>query len=492
MRRVEQRLFQNGLLAAALFCVASPLARAQQPDGDGSPAGSFVPQNKRTSIVVGLPTQQSDDSGGLAIKPNVTFEGPRPSDVADKPATPSNEWPVTTLIKGSFTKWVLGPDAASMSDEPFPGIVLAGANMPATRATPVSQLTAGPPPAGMPLPDPLAPGTEELPSGAPTLSGPPRAEPMFAQSMADGCGCGPAGGAIHGHHDGTFYGLGGVEEGPGDPGIGHERVMHALFEIPDSQPYSNMRFRFNAAYDERNPDRADFFWAQIGGRGPKLPERSVDYQDVIASWEVATGKAFSITTDIPLRFVAPDINPNAGGLGDIALTTKTVLLNGADWQITQYFRTELPTDDPGKGLGNGHVSLEPGFLFRLKWSPETYFHSQLTYWFPLGDNPVYGGQILKYGFGVSHLLYENDTFAAIPTLEFNGWTVLNGAQTTFPVPTIQPVDTMGIFNVRPGLRFVRDTGGDLGLFEWGVSGSFALTTNKWYDASWLLEARFVF
>jgi hypothetical protein len=313
---------------------------------------------------------------------------------------------------------------------------------------------------------------------------------MFAQSIGDGCGCG--GGGLHGHHDGTFYGLGGIEEGSGEPGIGHERVMFALFEIPSSQPSSNMRFRFNATYDERNPDRADFFWAQTGGRGPKLPERSVDYQDAIASWEVASGKAFSLTTDIPLRFVAPDVNPNTGGLGDLALTTKTVLLNGADWQITQIFRTELPTGDPGKGTGNGHVSLEPGFLFRLKWSPETYFHSQLTYWFPIGDNPVYGGQVLKYGFGVSHLLYESDAFAAIPTLEFNGWTVLNGAQTTFPLGLMQPVDTMGIFNVRPGIRFVRDTGGDLGLFEWGVSGSFGITQNKWYDASWLIEARFVF
>jgi hypothetical protein len=484
-------LFLIYLLAAAIFAVASHSARAQQPAGDGLPPAPFGPQPKRAPIMVGLPTQQTDDSGGLAIKPNVTIDGPRPQEAAPKLDAAGNEWPVTTLIKGSFTKWMLGPDAAAMSDEPMPGVVLAGANMPAPRATPVSQATTGPPPTGMPLPDPLAPGTEELPSGAP-LAAPPQAAPMFAQSLADGCGCGPPCGAVHGHHDGTFYGLGGFEEGPGDPGIGHERVMHALFEIPDSQPYSNMRFRFNAAYNQRNPDRADFFWAQIGGRGPKLPEHSVDYQDLIASWEVASGKAFSITTDIPLRFVAPDINPNTGGLGDMAITTKTVLLDGADWEITQYFRTELPTGDPGRGTGNGHTSLEPGFLFRLRWSPETYFLGQLTYWFPLGDNPVYGGQILKYGIGVSHLLYENDAFAVIPTLEFNGWTVLNGAQTTFPIPTIQPVDTMGIFNVRPGLRFVRDTGGDLGLFEWGVSGSFALTTNKWYEASWLLEARFVF
>jgi hypothetical protein len=100
--------------------------------------------------------------------------------------------------------------------------------------------------------------------------------------------------------------------------------------------------------------------------------------------------------------------------------------------------------------------------------------------------------VLKYGFGVSHLLYENDTFAAIPTLEFIGWTEFNGAQTTFPTGLPQPVDTMGIFNVRPGIRFVRDTGGDLGLFEWGVSAAFGITTNRWYDASVLVEARFVF
>jgi hypothetical protein len=368
--------------------------------------------------------------------------------------------------------------------------------MPAARTAAAAPPGAAPPAAvpgpaaNLPLPDPFGPGAEELPGGAPRVA--PRVEPLFAQSV-DGCGCGCGPDGVHGHHHGgTFYGLGGVEEGSGEPGIGHDRVMFALFEIPNSEPSSNMRFRFNAAYDQKTPDRADFFWAQTGGRGPKFVERSVDYQDVLASWEVATGKSFSLTTEIPLRFVDPEINPNTGGLGDMSITTKTVLLNGADWQITQYFRTELPTGDAGKGVGNGHTSLEPGFLFRLKWSPETYFHSQLTYWFPLGDNPLYGGQILKYGFGVSHLLYENDTFAAIPTLEFNGWTVLNGAQTTFPLGLVQPVDTMGIFNVRPGLRFVRDTGGDLGLFEWGVSGSFAITQNKWYDASWLLEARFVF
>ena len=361
--------------------------------------------------------------------------------------------------------------------------------MPPTRVASAVQAVASPPTGDMPLPNPFALQSEELPPGG----GPPptRAEPLFAPSLgADGgCGCG---GAHRRQHGGTFYGLGGIEEGTGDPGIGQERVMYALFEIPESQPSSNLRFRYNAVYDEHDPDRADFFWAQIGGVGPHLPEKSVDYQDATASWEVAAGKAFSITTDLPLRFVSPDENPTTGGFGDMSVATKTVLLNGADWQITQYFKTYMPTGDPLKGTGTGHVSLEPGFLFQLKWSPQTYFHGEITYWIPLGDNPVYGGQVLTYGFGISHLLYENDTFAAIPTLEFVGWTVLNGAQTTFPTGLPEAVDTMGIFNVRPGIRFVRDTGGDLGLIEWGVSSSFGITTNKWYDASVMAEMRFNF
>ncbi len=473
----------------ALVAMLGGGAQAQQPGGGYPPVDANNAPERRT-IVVGLPVPQIGQSGEMSLQPNVMLNNGMPAaspaaanfdDTGSgvRPAIFFNPFGSPPNVDSKVT-----PAAANMPPPASPRLAKGDTSAAAAPVPP-----GGGPAVTMPLPNPFGPGAEELPSGV--VPGAPRAEPLFAQSVdGSGCGCGPGCGGHH--HDGTFYGLGGVEEGSGEPGIGHERVMFALFEIPNSQPSSNMRFRFNAAYNERNPDRADFFWAQTGGRGPKFPERSVDYQDVIASWEVATGKAFSITTDIPLRFVDPDINPDTGGLGDMAITTKTVLLNGNDWQITQYFRTELPTGDPGKGVGNGHVSLEPGFLFQLKWSPETYFHSQLTYWFPLGDNPLYGGQILKYGFGVSHLLYESDTYAVIPTLEFNGWTVLNGAQTTFPLGLVQPVDTMGIFNVRPGLRFVRDTGGDLGLFEWGVSASFALTQNKWYDASWLLEARFVF
>ena len=41
---------------------------------------------------------------------------------------------------------------------------------------------------------------------------------------------------------------------------------------------------------------------------------------------------------------------------------------------------------------------------------------------------------------------------------------------------------MTIVEFHPGVRFVCDTGGDLGLIEYGFSGSFPLTPNRWTDA----------
>ncbi len=333
-----------------------------------------------------------------------------------------------------------------------------------------------------------APGpAEELPLGAPMADGPAKADPMF------GALCEPAAPPPHKHQPkGTFYGLGGVEEGTGDPGLGRERVMFAPFFIDTTQPESDMDFQFDAFYHRYDPDRDEYFWAREASRGPKFPESHLNNQDVNFIWEVAAGKSFSITTEIPLRIVDPAVNAGTAGLGDLSVTTKTLLLDGSQWQITQIFRTITPTGDPGKGLGTGHVSLEPGVAFRYKWSPETYLHAELEYWFPLGGDPVYDGQILKYGFGISHVLYENDTFAVMPTLEFVGYTLFNGAQTTFPPTVPQPVDTMGIFEVHPGIRFVHDSLGDLGTYEWGVSSGFGITQNKWYNAMLLVEARFLF
>ncbi len=483
MRKVLLGIWMLGLLAL-LVCAERP--RSARCD-DGVP--TLAAPSSRRPIVIGLPVPQANESGELTVNPNVDLNGQIPP-----PASPPNSTDAPSPARSPTA-----PAVGSLLNPKPSGVVPAGATMRTAQAPPAGELL-DTPPGAMPG-DLLGPPAESIPHGGSNTGvggyG-PIAEPLFGQSLCSDCGGGLGGGGPGGsavlptpHHNSTFYGLGGVEVGSCEPGIGHERVMFAPFVIDTSQPESDLRFRFDSMYKLIDPDRTEYYWARIGTRGPLLPEKSVDMQDVRIAWQVATGKAFSITTEVPLVGVSPEDNPDTAGLGDVSVTTKTVLLDGNNWEITQIFRTDTPTGNPHRGLGTGHVSLEPGFLLRYKWTNETYFHSELEYWFPLGGDPTADGTVLKYGFGISHLMYESDTYAIIPTLEFVGWTIFDGIQTS-PTGVPQVIDTMGIFNVQPGIRFVRDTGGDLGLFEWGVSGGFPITTNRWYSGSLLLEARFVF
>ena len=266
-----------------------------------------------------------------------------------------------------------------------------------------------------------------------------------------------------------------------DIGIGRDRLANAPFEIDTTQPMNNYRLRIDAAYDLEFPDRAEYFWAKSTGGDP-----SVDYQDFRFLMELG-GKRFSVGTEIPIRSVDPVDRAGSTGLGDMNLTTKTVMLDGDRWQITQIFRNYFNTGSKTHGTGNGHISLEPGMLFRYKWNDITYLHSEVKYWFPLGGDPDHAGQVLNYGLGMSHLWFDADNFAIIPTLEFVIWKVLDGAQTLGM--TEQQLDGLGIFNIYPGVRLVCDKGGDLGLFELGIATGFAVSNNHWYQSLLRVDLR---
>ena len=346
--------------------------------------------------------------------------------------------------------------------------------------------------------------------------------------VADGpIGCGEAchddGWAPFGHpltlqgpHAGGHHGILGCLTGPPcyEGALGVERVMHAPFFIDTTQPLKNCRLRLDFAYDHEFPDRAEYFWAKMnlpaavppGGRGPADPvhplavERSVDYQDLRFYIERGT-KQFSVGTEIPIRLVDPDIYHATSGMGDMNVVTKTVLLDGRRWQLAQTFRSYFPTGSPTKGVGTGHVSLEPGVAYRYKFSEITYFHGDLKYWFPLGGHPTHSGEVLQYGFGMSHVLHETDYFAIIPTLEFVGWSIFDGDQTpsidgdlVTPGPQFvtESVDGMDILNFYPGIRFVWDNGNDCGVRECGISTGFALSEDHWYESILRVELRWSF
>jgi len=275
----------------------------------------------------------------------------------------------------------------------------------------------------------------------------------------------------------------------GEAGLGRERVATAPFVIDISQPLGNFRFRTDAVYNLTKPDRSEFFWSKPP-RGPVL-DRGVDYQDFRFLLETGSD-VFSLGTEVPIRLLNPDINDNTGGISDIQLVQKMVMMNGHRWQMTQLMRTVFNSGNARKGLGTGHVQIEPGMLFRYRYSDLTYFHSEIRMTIPIAADPMYAGPALRWGLGMSTVYYETDTFALIPTLEFTNIWLLDGQFT--PLQTGIPVDVRGdgIFNLSPGLRMACDTGGDLGIVELGWAADLAIGSDGWYDGLLRFDLRFVF
>lgn len=349
------------------------------------------------------------------------------------------------------------------------------------------------------------PGEEPLPIGVPgPMASPEMAYPVDEEWMppvvydAPCADCeGGSGGFFHGMHGRQ------TNQCPGQTGVGREYVMHAPFFIDRTQPFNHCAVRADAAKNWQFPDRAEYFWARTpGGKGPVDPfdppqaEPSVNYQDVVFSIEKGWER-FSINTEIPIRAVDPDIRLNTAGLADMEVTTRTVLLDGCRFQLSQIFSTHLPTGSYSRGTGNGHVSLEPGIAYRYKINDNTYFHGDLTYLFPIGADPDFAGQILNYGLALSHVWIDTDTYAIIPTIEVDCWTVLDGRESlpgidfneNDPLANSQEIDSMGIVNVHPGLRWVCDKGGDCGVKEFGISSGICVTQDTWYEELVRIEFR---
>jgi hypothetical protein len=334
------------------------------------------------------------------------------------------------------------------------------------------------PPEGLPAAR-LPPGVnpEELPAPL-GLDGQTAAAPIFEDILE------PSGG-------GPRYWWGLVRARPCNmtSGIGRERLAFAPFEIEGSQPFSNFRIRNATTFNRPFPDRAGYFWAKgVTGAGPKLPERSVDNYQLRLLTE-SGGDTFSLGTEIPFSWVDPEVNKNHTGIGDLTLTTKTVMIDGDEWQITQLFRTQFNTGSASMGTGTGRIALEPGFAFRYRWSDITYLYADVKYWVPMGGDPVHTGQVLSYGLGVGHLLWESDKLAVIPTFEVVTYSILNGLKTT---PTGIPIPTDGehVVNFVPGVRIAQERFSDLGLFEFGISGGWSVTNSQLYESILRIDVRF--
>ncbi len=339
------------------------------------------------------------------------------------------------------------------------------------------------PPTPPPIQPPTTPPTVPTPPTTPTTpSAPPTTAPTAPTQPTE-----PSLGFQQ------FAALGGETVALSDSGVGY---------IDPAIVRTTFRLRFDAAYDNNRPDRAEFFYAKCGcfreagvdpaAGGPVAPtrtglERSVDYQEIWSYLEVAANDRLSAFVDVPVRFLNGDLLDNTAGPGDLNAGVKFALWSCQDQVVTMQLRTYIPTGDADRGLGTDHVSLEPGLLIFQRLSDRLVFEGELRDWIPI-DGTDFAGNVLRYGVGLRYDVYRRGNLRIAPVTEFVGWTVLGGKELAMAgdISTAQDADGDTILNAKVGVRTFFETG------SFYVGYGRALTGDVWYKDMFRVEYRLGF
>ncbi len=227
-------------------------------------------------------------------------------------------------------------------------------------------------------------------------------------------------------------------------------AANAAFFQDSPRPVTQTRIRYDAVHHYGFPDSAEFFWGKIGSKGPSNPSPYLNYSSASLYQEIAAkgASAFFETTYLSTD---PLNNPGYSGFGDMNVGVKSVVFDRELLLVTTQFRTYIPAGAFTKGLGTGHVSLEPSLLAALKLSPNTFLQMQLADWIPLGGSPGFAGMVFHYHFSLNHNLWRHgDIFNAVATMELNGYTFRG--QYTDLTNTAIGLDGGNYLNAGPGLR----------------------------------------
>lgn len=236
-------------------------------------------------------------------------------------------------------------------------------------------------------------------------------------------------------------------------------IADAAFYAAAPRPIAHMKIRWDSAFQIDLPDRAEFFWARQDGRGkgPRplngnlVASARVKYNDLTLYTEAGTGVVAAIV-EMPYRSMDPDNYGHTAGFGDIKVGVKTLLFDCEMLQIAMQFLTYTPSGIASKGLGTGHVSLEPSLLFGVRLGPDTYLQHQLSEWIPLGGDPDYSGAVLHTHTSLNQVLLRLlPEVPLIGTMELNTWSFQDGAYTD-PVLGFQRAGGFTYLSTGPGLR----------------------------------------
>ncbi len=251
----------------------------------------------------------------------------------------------------------------------------------------------------------------------------------------------------------------------------------AAFFVDAARPVSQMKIGWDGGLNLIFPDRSEYFWARADGSGkgprptpPALGERRLRYNDLVVYTETAAG-GLSAIVNFPYRSVSPEIAAHASGFTDMTVGTKSLLFDCELLTLSLQMLTTIPTGNFSKGLGNGHLSLEPSLLFSLKLSHNTYMQGQISEWIPLGGDPNYSGAILHTHSSVNHVFCRVlPDVPIIGTLEVNTWSFQDGAYTDPNLGSNQRSGGRTYVSMGPGLRvFVCNR------VDFGAGAAFAVT-----------------
>jgi hypothetical protein len=269
-------------------------------------------------------------------------------------------------------------------------------------------------------------------------------------------------------------------------------LADTAFFSDSPRPVSQMRVRWQYGRFVRFPDRAEYFWARAdgNGKGPSpvaavgIPR--VDYHEISQYTETAAGPGFSAFVITPYRSVNPTFSdpPSAAGFSDISLGTKSVLFDSELFLLTMQFKTTLPVGNTRKGLGAGHVSLEPSLLFGLRTSPDTYIQGQIAEWIPIAGDPTYSGALLHYHLAFNQVLWRPiQPVQVVGTLELHGFSFQDGGYTD-PDGGFRKASGTNILQLGSGFRmFFCDK------YDFGVGTNFGITGKNSVQDEYRFEFR---
>ncbi len=211
----------------------------------------------------------------------------------------------------------------------------------------------------------------------------------------------------------------------------------------------------------------------------------LDYHELSLVTEIATGPA-SVAIGMPYRTVnTTPFGTDAAGFGDMTITAKTLLVDSELFLAAMQFRTYVPIGNFRKGLGVGHVSLEPGLVFGLRLTPDTYAQAQVLEWIPIAGDPDYMGAHLRWGLSLNHTLWRPvKDVQLIGTAELTGISFQDGLFTD-PVLGPQKLSGQNALAVGTGLRlFFCDR------MDVGAGGNFGVTGKHLVREQMRFEFRF--